>query len=439
MTSQDDYYYHSYPSYEEVNPSYSQFKNRQFNEVHGTRRIPSTEPRQGHTEKMRVERSTNYTQNSPRNGGNYNAYRDDEEEPRMTAIKANRGRRSSGSPRVFVSTARRSNSPQKNRAYNDTDEYYNRMGDDYDSNDDEYDDRDLYYNPEDEHYTHSAPHSNKTKTIKVSSSKKNNGRIKTTVMTPSMQKKKRSRATRQDSDTYDNLEPMVIDCESITRKLEHGPFRFRHACLLGGANMILCNFIDWNDDQTYYAVYDRTLMFILVSTYIWVFGLFIVTMEMKPFGKRLSVFHRIVLDFVYMLRFTWGRGIIYFFSGSLQLSLWTRWNIVAGGIMMFLGLVSIIMGRMASHKLKRLVREIGDKMNLSSTFDAADNNRDGYLNVYEFKDFLNLLGVSLNKDELIHLFMAIDRDSDRRLTYDELLYWYATAKKDLKREGITVA
>jgi Ca2+-binding EF-hand superfamily protein len=66
-------------------------------------------------------------------------------------------------------------------------------------------------------------------------------------------------------------------------------------------------------------------------------------------------------------------------------------------------------------------------------------DQDGFLNIHKFRGFLNLLGVRMNKDELIHLFIAIDRNSDRRLAYDELLYWYATAKKDLKREATTVA
>lgn len=463
---EDDYNYR-YPTYQEINPSYNRYT-KQNNRVI-TSRVPSTSPTRQQV-KVRVagqaqtssNNNANYRNSSKLNNSNdYLEYRDESvdeyygEPRRMTAIKdKNRGRRRSESPKkVTISTA-----SKHKRSRSETNKYRSNSRN-YDESDDsiESDDSMSYYQPMEDNVhepeekyirepkvlTVQGHHNQKRNKVKGSPSKiqsipeafrERNDDTKTTIVKVAKHKKHKSR-----DDNVDEDDQGPISCESTSQLLENGPIRFRHVCLIGGFGMILGNLIDWNDDQNYYyQVKEKTLMYTIISIYVWIIGLFIMTLEMRPFGQRLSMIHRFILEFIYMLRYTWGRGILYFFSGSLQFILFTTFNMIAGGFMMVLGLTSIIMGRMASQKLKTLVMEIGDKSNLSNKFDWADRDKDGYLNIFEFKLLLKMLGITMKKDELIHLFMAIDVDSDRRITYDELSYWYATARKDLRRDGIVV-
>jgi hypothetical protein len=191
----------------------------------------------------------------------YYYHRDEEYLPRMTANMSKREKQKTESPRrIKVATTRRSNSPQKKPFRNQTDEYYHQVygRDDYifKHNDDYY----HYYAQENEHYDYTP----QTKTIKVSSSNKGttNRRIKTTIITSSMQNQNQSMNHRQKIDSSDDTEqigssddtePMFFDCENIKKDLEHGLFQCRRACLLGAANLI-----DWNDDQYNYSSNSKT-------------------------------------------------------------------------------------------------------------------------------------------------------------------------------------
>lgn len=245
MRSQD-----RFPSYGQEDSKYN--KKMQSNHVHGTYRIPSTEPRMA-----QFDQSPYHGRYSPRNEHDYYYDKRDEEYlPRTKANISNRGRRKTESPRrIKVATTTRSNSPLKKPFRNQTEELYDR--DDYNfKNDDDYN---HYYAQEDERYDHTP----QTKTIKVSSSnKQGNRRIKTTVMTSSLQHQKRTRNHRQKIDSSndserigssDDSEPMFLDCASMKKDLEHGLFQCRRACLLGAANLI-----DWNDDQDNYRAKSNT-------------------------------------------------------------------------------------------------------------------------------------------------------------------------------------
>jgi Ca2+-binding EF-hand superfamily protein len=111
---------------------------------------------------------------------------------------------------------------------------------------------------------------------------------------------------------------------------------------------------------------------------------------------------------------------------------------IAGGVMMIIGILSILIGRAASKKLKVLIRRIGNKNNLKEKFRKHDRDGDGYLSVYEFKNFVNDMNVGLNDDELTNAFLAIDRNNDRYITFSDLANWYATSKYEVKTDGVII-
>lgn len=239
--------------------------------------------------------------------------------------------------------------------------------------------------------------------------------------------------------SHNDNKSLALDCTEITRMLEEGPLKFRIFVLFGAIFMVVANIMDYNKTQysDYYGSGVGALFFV-ISLYIWLFGAFIITLEMRPFRSGVSLIHRAILEQVSFLRFTWGRGFLYFFSGSLQFVLFTQWNMIAGGVMIILGIASVIFGRLASNKLKTLVKNIGNRNNLLDKFKMHDKDHDGYLNVREFRNFVRDMGVKLNDDELTNAFMAIDRDCDRKITFQDLSNWYANAKYDVKTDGVII-
>ena len=234
-----------------------------------------------------------------------------------------------------------------------------------------------------------------------------------------------------------NDEGFALDCDEITRMLEDGPVKFRFLVLCGAVFMVLSSAFEYNQEK-FYGYYGISPLFFIISLYVWIFGAFIITLEIMPFSMGVSEIHKLILDHLNILRFTWGRGFFYFFSGSLQFSLCTTMNMAAGGVMMVLGIASIMIGRAASKKLKTLVRKVGNKHNLREKFSMHDKDRDGRLSVYEFRNFVKDMDVRLNDNELTNAFIAIDRNNDRFITFTDLATWYAMAKYEVKTDGVII-
>jgi hypothetical protein len=244
---------------------------------------------------------------------------------------------------------------------------------------------------------------------------------------------------RRKNSSGDKNAPLALDCTEITKLLENGPSKFRVLVLLGAISMVIANIVDYNQMQysSYYGSAVSALYFV-ISIYIWLFGAFIITLEMRPFKSGVFFIHKWILEQLSFLRFTWGRGFFYFFSGSLQVVLFTKWNMIAGSIMIVLGIALIILGQIASKKLKSLVKKIGTRNNLVDRFQWHDKDHDGYLNVREFRNFVREMKVKLNDDELTNAFIAFDSNSDRRITFQDLSNWYANAKYDVKTDGVII-
>lgn len=233
---------------------------------------------------------------------------------------------------------------------------------------------------------------------------------------------------------------LFFDCEEITRLLESGPMSFRYLVIAGALFMVIANIYDYQQ-KSYYSYYGSggiSTSFFLISLYIWLFGAFIISLEIMPFKNGVTSIHRLILEQLGFLRFTWGRGFFYFFSGSLQFSLFTMWNMIAGGVMIAIGAAAIFIGRKASDKLKTLVRRIGNQNNLMEMFERHDRDRDGHLSITEFKAFVRDMNVRLSGDELTNAFIAIDRDNDRYITFQDLSNWYVDAKYNIKTDGCLV-
>lgn len=168
-------------------------------------------------------------------------------------------------------------------------------------------------------------------------------------------------------------------------------------------------------------------------------GLFL-SSDFPPFHFSISMVHSAILKYARVLRYTWGRGFLYLFSGSIQLSLLTLHNIIAGIVMILLGLISIYLGRRASTNLNTMSKKINSKDELDKKFATFDRDGDGLLNPREFSLFVKSLGINdMPFDDICHIFTSLDKNYDKRLSLKDIQSWWFKYRYLQREKGVNMA
>lgn len=161
---------------------------------------------------------------------------------------------------------------------------------------------------------------------------------------------------------------------------------------------------------------------VMISFYSWVFGIFIMALEGKIFMFDVSSLHRMISNYLKVLRVLWGRGLFYIFIGSFHLCLNSPYSSVVGIILAVVGLVTFITGIIMSKKLY-LLRSLSGKSCLNQQiYDFYDADRDGYLDLESFRDLIIGIGISVN--DVDNEFIEIDIDKDGLIDFLQLQDWF---------------
>lgn len=219
------------------------------------------------------------------------------------------------------------------------------------------------------------------------------------------------------------------DVHDLQFLIEEGPLSFRSFGFVGGFFMILASSLDFIEDL---QNGDFTPMAKLVTFYLWFCGIIVIQLEGRPFHMQIPPFYSILIHLLNFLRFVWGRGFFYFFSGCLQFFLFSKYNMVSGVYFMLLGVFSIVFGYRASVKLAGLRNSISNKGEIKFLFHSFDRDRDGYLNHEEFREMLMSLDHTLDYNDFVAAMSAVDIENNQRVTYEDLeIWWDGYAKSDL--------
>lgn len=165
----------------------------------------------------------------------------------------------------------------------------------------------------------------------------------------------------------------------------------------------------------------------VIAVYCIIFGFIIVFLEGPNFicSKMKNGIH----FYAKFLEYVWGRGLLYFFCGVLQIANWSIVDWIVGGYMIFVGVTSITVGFAAASRLRELKGSITNDKDLEKLWKEHDKNGDGDLNVQELLAFSKAAGVEMTKNETSAAFMAIDKNFDERLTYEEFHEWWSGGGK----------
>lgn len=125
-----------------------------------------------------------------------------------------------------------------------------------------------------------------------------------------------------------------------------------------------------------------------------------------------------------MLRFVWGRGLLYITVGILNIAQTWLITIISGAFMVVLGILAIALGINASRKFAVLRNSLSDESFLLLLFSQYDRDGDGYMTPGEFAGLLSYLGVELDDRYTLKAFNTIDVEGKRRISFDDFNHWW---------------
>jgi hypothetical protein len=134
-----------------------------------------------------------------------------------------------------------------------------------------------------------------------------------------------------------------------------------------------------------------------------------------------------------ILRLLWGRGCLYIFAGTLNITIWFMpYSLYTGLALIGMGVFAILVGAHASFNLERLKMSLTDHSFLWSKFEAADSDNDNLIDISEFSNLIWSLGLELDDAYTFRAFSQIDNDSDARINFREFKNWWIAVQDDDK-------
>jgi EF-hand domain pair/COPI associated protein len=174
------------------------------------------------------------------------------------------------------------------------------------------------------------------------------------------------------------------------------------------------------------AILDRFFSFrftsALIAFYNCIFGIFIVSIE-APGVLSVDLAAK-VRYYAKFLEYTWGRGILYIFCGSLQVTNVNMLDWCVGGWMILVGITAIIVGMSTQKQLRLLKLSIKSEEDLKQKWNQYDTSGSGSLDVKELTAFVRGEGIEMSSNEVAATFMALDKNFDDRITFEEFQAWW---------------
>jgi len=207
--------------------------------------------------------------------------------------------------------------------------------------------------------------------------------------------------------------------------LMEGNWSLRALALLGGFAMIAVSVLGFISHLFGFAWISA-----IFDVYTFLLGIMIVVLEA---GTKLSFFSRISSKLFRNARFLsylWGRGIVYFVAGSLEVSQREFLDLIVGCYVCFVGVLYIFVGRRAAKKLAAARRTACTAEELQENFAKADLDGKGALTVHQFGEMTRNLGLDLNRREVEAAFLQLDHSRTGRLTYESIHMWWSKGADD---------
>jgi len=125
-----------------------------------------------------------------------------------------------------------------------------------------------------------------------------------------------------------------------------------------------------------------------------------------------------------------GRGVFYFFIGTLKITQPGLFSLLSGILMSVIGAMYCYFGHRASQVLKKSQVQFRSKEELKLLFHDTDHDNSGTIDLDEFKCLIQVLGLQLNKREMELAFMIMDKTQSQTIGFDEFTEFWERSKND---------
>ncbi|CAJ1950864.1 unnamed protein product [Cylindrotheca closterium] len=151
----------------------------------------------------------------------------------------------------------------------------------------------------------------------------------------------------------------------------------------------------------------------------------------SPLNARARV-RGVVTRYLNILRLVWGRGLLYIFAGTMNLTIDFEYVIYTGPALCGLGLIAIAAGARASYNLDRMKSSLTDEAYLWGRFDANDGDKDGQIDVNGFAELLWDLGLEFDDVYTFKAFKQIDKDGSGLISFEDFKRWWIVTQTDAR-------
>lgn len=169
------------------------------------------------------------------------------------------------------------------------------------------------------------------------------------------------------------------------------------------------------------------LIQVIVDLYLILFGAIIVVImsgskDLNLFAKLAPTYRATLFYYCKFLQRTWGRGLFYFFVGSLQFAPLDPLSLLLGLYMMSLGVICIAIGRKTALNLSKLRGAIYSENKLQQSFKKFA--KQGTIERDGFQKLLKSFDVQMSKSELDMAFDLIESNCNNQIDFHEFLSWW---------------
>lgn len=206
----------------------------------------------------------------------------------------------------------------------------------------------------------------------------------------------------------------------LKRQAEDGDHSLRFLALLGGIVLMVVALLQFGA-----KIMSFQFVGALIQFYSFCVAIIIIVLESKNMMLS-SGFRSRIFKYAPFLKFLWGRGVLNFIVGTLQLSHLDLWSFVVGVYMCAIGALMVFVGQRTAFKLKKIRKSLFSKEELFEKFGQSDLDGDGSLDLQQFRNLTLSLGLDMTRRETEAAFNHIKLTESEKLTYEEFYSWWDT-------------
>jgi len=200
-----------------------------------------------------------------------------------------------------------------------------------------------------------------------------------------------------------------------------GNLNFRMFAFVGGLAVIFTSI-----ESLSIVIIEREFLNIFIYLTNLFFGIIICILEAHFLQfDRVQDTRRKIVELVPILKYLYGRGIFYIFSGTIQLSELSPTNIFSGLFLVGVGILFLTIGWSTKKRFKKLKKVLKDPNALKKYFRKFDRDGDNVLDRDEFGALIvGLTAEEMDEDELEGAFAVMDVEGKGYVTLEELITWW---------------